>query len=224
MNLQNMTQISPFTYRNWNPDQTISKLPEIQCLVLQYYDNREYKIIGRCLISRHPNALRPKWTSKTWRKSNHLRTWIETRTKRSLNDLKFNSYYSNTMTTTNIIFLGRSLMSRYPNPLRSKWTSKTWRKSNLLRTGIETPTKPSRNCLKFNVWYYNTMTTGNINLYVVVLCLGTQTLCGRNEHPKHDKKSNNLRTWIETRTKRSPNDLKFNSYYSNTITTPNINL
>ena len=42
MNLQNMTQIYPFTYQDWNPDQTISKLPEIQYLVLQYYDNTEY--------------------------------------------------------------------------------------------------------------------------------------------------------------------------------------
>ena len=42
-----------------NPDQTISKLPEIQYLALRYYDNTEYKFIGRSLMSRHPNALRP---------------------------------------------------------------------------------------------------------------------------------------------------------------------
>ena len=43
-----------------NPDQTISKLPKIQYLALRYYDNTEYKFIGRSLMSRHPNALRPK--------------------------------------------------------------------------------------------------------------------------------------------------------------------
>ena len=51
------------------------------------------------------------------------------------------------------------------------------------------------------------MTTPNINLSVVFLCLGTETLFGRNEPPKHDAK----RTRIGTPTKRSPNDLKFNS-------------
>ena len=30
-----------------NPDQTISKLPEIQYLALRYDDNTEYKFIGR---------------------------------------------------------------------------------------------------------------------------------------------------------------------------------
>ena len=30
------------------------------------------------------------------------------------------------------------------------------------------------------------MTTPNINLSVVFLCLGTETLSGRNEPPKHD--------------------------------------
>ena len=43
-----------------NPDQTISKLPEIQYFALRYYDNTEYKFIGRSLMSRNPNALRPK--------------------------------------------------------------------------------------------------------------------------------------------------------------------
>ena len=42
------------------PDQTISKLPEIQYLGLRYYDNTKYKFIGRSLMSRHPNALRSK--------------------------------------------------------------------------------------------------------------------------------------------------------------------
>ena len=43
-----------------NPYQTISKMPEIQYLALRYYDNTKYKFIGRSLMSRHPNALRPK--------------------------------------------------------------------------------------------------------------------------------------------------------------------
>ena len=30
------------------------------------------------------------------------------------------------------------------------------------------------------------MTTSNINLWVVLFCLGTQTICGRIEPPKHD--------------------------------------
>ena len=80
-------------------------------------------------------------------------------------------------------FIGRSLMFRYPNPLRPKSTSKTGSKSNLLRTRIETQRKRSRNGLKFNIQYYNTMTPPNINLQVVLLCLGTQTICGENEPP-----------------------------------------
>ena len=53
MNLQNMTQILPFTYQDWNPDQTISKWPQIKYLVFQYHDNKEYKFIGRSLMSRY---------------------------------------------------------------------------------------------------------------------------------------------------------------------------
>ena len=48
-------------------------------------------------------------------------------------------------------FIGGSLMSRYPNPLRPYRTSKTGSKSNLLRTRIETHSKQSRNGLKFNI-------------------------------------------------------------------------
>ena len=48
------------------------------------------------------------------------------------------------------------------------------------------------------------MTTPNINLYVVLLCLGNQTLCGRNEPPKHDA---NL-TFYVPGLKPRPNDLE----------------
>ena len=41
------------------PEQTISKWLEIQCIVLQYYDNTEYQFIGRSLISWYPNPLWP---------------------------------------------------------------------------------------------------------------------------------------------------------------------
>ena len=130
----------------------MSKYPEIQYLVFQYYDYIEYK------------------------------------------------------------FIGRSLVSRYPNPLRPYWTSKTRRKSNFLRSSIETQTKQSRNGLKFNIKYSNTMKTQNINWYVVVFCLGTQTLYGRNEPPKHDA---NLTFYIQ-RLKPKPKDLElaWNSIFS----------
>ena len=55
MNLQNSTQILLFTYQDWNPNQTISKWPEIQYLLFQYEDNTEYQFIGRSLMSRYPN-------------------------------------------------------------------------------------------------------------------------------------------------------------------------
>ena len=68
----------------------MSKWPQIQYLVLQYDDNIEYKFIGRSFVSRRPNPLRPNLISKTGRKSNLLRTTIETQTKQCPNDLKFN--------------------------------------------------------------------------------------------------------------------------------------
>ena len=58
-------------------------------LVVQYDDTTKYKFIGRSLMTRYPNTLRPNWTSKTGRKSNLLRSKIETPTKRSRNGLKF---------------------------------------------------------------------------------------------------------------------------------------
>ena len=39
LNLENMTQIQPFTYQDWNPEQTISKWPQIQYLVVQHDEN-----------------------------------------------------------------------------------------------------------------------------------------------------------------------------------------
>ena len=42
------------------PEQTIFKCPQIQYLVLQYDENTKYKFIGRSLMSRYPNPLRPK--------------------------------------------------------------------------------------------------------------------------------------------------------------------
>ena len=48
------------------------------------------------------------------------------------------------------------------------------------------------------------MTTPNIYLQVVLLCLGTQTLCGRNEPPKQDA---NL-TFYVPGLKSRPNDLE----------------
>ena len=48
------------------------------------------------------------------------------------------------------------------------------------------------------------MTTSNIDLKVVLLCLGTQTLCGRNEPKKHDA---NL-TFYVPRLKPRPHDLE----------------
>ena len=147
MNIQNTTQIKPFTYQDWNPDQTISKLHDIRYLVLQYDDNTEYKFIGCYLKSRYPNALRPKWTSKTARISNLLQTGIETQTKWPQIQYLVLQYDDN----TEYQYIGRSLTSRYPNPLRPKWTSKIGRISNLLLTRIETSTKRSPNGLKFNI-------------------------------------------------------------------------
>ena len=115
-------------------------------------------------------------------------------------------------------------MFRYPNPLRLKSTSKTGSKSNLLRTRIETQTKRSRNGLKFNTLFSNTMTTANIYLQVVLLCLGTQILCGRNQPPKQEANLTFLRTRIETKTKRCRNGLKFNIQDCNKMPTQNINL
>ena len=51
------------------------------------------------------------------------------------------------------------------------------------------------------------MTTPNINLYIVLFYLGTQTLCGRNEPPKHDT---NL-TFYVPGLKPRPNDLQMTS-------------
>ena len=68
----------------------MSKWRQIQYLVLQYDDNTEYKFIGRFLVSKLPNPLRPNWTFKTGRKSNLLRNRIETQTKRSRNGVKLN--------------------------------------------------------------------------------------------------------------------------------------
>ena len=42
---------------------------------------------------------------------------------------------------------------------------------------------------------------------MVLLCLGTQTLCGRNEHPKHDA---NLTIYVHG-LKPGPNDLQMTS-------------
>ena len=63
------------------------------------------------------------------------------------------------------------------------------------------------------------MTTPNINLSVVFLCLGTETLSGRNEPPKHDA---NL-TFYVPGLKPRPNHLEITlnsifgyQYYDNT--------
>ena len=48
------------------------------------------------------------------------------------------------------------------------------------------------------------MTTSNINLSVVFLCLGTETLSGRNEPPKHDA---NITFYVQG-LKPGPNDLQ----------------
>ena len=106
-------------------------------------------------------------------------------------------------------------MSRYPNPLRPNRTSKTGPKSNLLRTRIETQSKRSPNGLKFNIQYSNTMTTRNIYLQVVLLCLGTQTLCGRIEPPKQYA---NI-TFFVPGLKPGPKDLQMtsNSIFSSPI-------
>ena len=48
------------------------------------------------------------------------------------------------------------------------------------------------------------MTTPTINLYVVLFCLGTQTLCERNEPAKHDA---NL-TFYKPGLKPRPKDLE----------------
>ena len=48
------------------------------------------------------------------------------------------------------------------------------------------------------------MTTPNINLSVIFLCLGTETLSGRNEPPKHDA---NITFYVQG-LKPGPNDLK----------------
>ena len=45
-------------------------------------------------------------------------------------------------------FIGRSLSTRYPNPLRPNWTSKKGRKSNLLRTRIQ---NPAQTISKYNI-------------------------------------------------------------------------
>ena len=44
-------------------------------------------------------------------------------------------------------------------------------------------TKRYANDLKFNIQCYSTMRAQNINLQIVLLCLVTQTVCGRNEPP-----------------------------------------
>ena len=46
------------TFKTGRSDETISKWPEIQYLVFQYYDNTEYQFIGRSLIPTYPNHLR----------------------------------------------------------------------------------------------------------------------------------------------------------------------
>ena len=88
-------------------------------------------------------------------------------------------------------------MSRYPNPLRAKWTCKTWRKSNLLPTRIETQTKGSRN--------------GQNSIFSIPILwqhpIGTQTFCGRIEPPKQDA---NL-TFYVPGLKPQPNDLQMTS-------------
>ena len=150
MNLQNSTQILPFTYQDWNPDRRISKWPEIQYLVFEYDDNIENQFIGRSLLSRYANPLRPSWTSKTWRKSNlTYQDWNPDQPMSKWPEIQYLvfQYYD----YIEYKFISRSLLSRYPNPLRPYWTSKTWCKSNLLRTTIETQTKGSRNGLKFNI-------------------------------------------------------------------------
>ena len=56
------------------------------------------------------------------------------------------------------------------------------------------------------------MTTPNMNLYGVLSCLGTQTLCGRNEPAKHDA---NLTFYVQG-LKPRPEDLEmaWNSKFS----------
>ena len=47
-------------YVGLKPEQMISKWPEIKYLVFQYYENTAYQFIGRSIMSRYPNPLRPK--------------------------------------------------------------------------------------------------------------------------------------------------------------------
>ena len=79
--------------------------------------------------------------------------------------------------------------------------------TQFLRNRIKTQTKWSQNGLEFNIKYSNTMTTPNINLYVVLFYLGTQTLCGRNEHPKQDA----YLTFYIPVLNTGPNDLQMTS-------------
>ena len=51
------------------------------------------------------------------------------------------------------------------------------------------------------------MTTPNINLSVIFLCLGTETISGRNEPPKHDA---NITFYVQG-LKPGPNDLQMTS-------------
>ena len=140
-----------FTYQDWIPVQTIFKWPEIQYLVFQYDYNTEYQFIGCSLMSRYPNPLRPKWTSKTGRLSN-LFTYQDWNPDQMISKWPQNQYsvfqYND---NTEYQFIGRFLKSMYPNPLRPKWTSKTERIPNLLHTRIETQSKRSLNGLKFNI-------------------------------------------------------------------------
>ena len=151
MNLQNMTQIKLLRTGIQNPDQTISKWPQIQYLVFQYDDNTEYKFIGRSFMSRYPMPLRSKWTSKTWRKSNLLHTRIETPDQTISKWLEIQYLVLQYDDNTDYKFIGCFVMSWYPNPLRPKWSFKTRRICNLLRTRIETWTKRSPNDLKFKI-------------------------------------------------------------------------
>ena len=68
------------------------------------------------------------------------------------------------------------------------------------------------------------MTTPNLNLYVVLFCLGTETLYDRNEPPKHDANLTFYVPGLKPRPNHLENWLKFNIWYYNTMTTRNINL
>ena len=86
------------------------------------------------------------------------------------NDLKIPYLVLRYDHNTEYKFIGRSLSTSYPNPLRPNLTSKKGCKFNLLRTNIQNPDQTISKC---NIQYSHAMTTPNINLQVVLFRLST---------------------------------------------------